>query len=96
VSGWTLSRRAARDLAEIYAYGLGAFGTRAAAEYAETIRHCFELLALNPRMGRSADAAGAGVRRFEHRRHVVFYEIEPAGVRVLAIVHERSVRGIDL
>lgn len=96
MSNWTLSKGAVRDLAELYAYGFETFGESVADDYADSLRDCFDWLALNPRMGRPAETAGRGFRRLEHRRHVVFYEIGPTGIRIVAIIHERSIRGIGL
>ncbi len=96
MNSWRLSKQAVCDLTELYAYGFEKFGLSVADAYADGLHVCFERLALNPRMGRLTESAGAGLRRLEHRRHVIFYEIEPDGVRIVAIVHERSIRGIDL
>jgi toxin ParE1/3/4 len=55
---------------------------------------CFERLAENPRMGRKADEFAAGARRHEHARHVIFYDEQADGVLIIAIIHERSMRGL--
>lgn len=94
MSNWTLSKGAVEDLIELYAYGFEKFGESVADGYADSLRNCFDRLALNPRMGRQAETAGLGLRRLEHRRHVVFYEIEPTGIRIVGVIHERSIRGI--
>lgn len=94
MSNWTFSKGGASDFVELYAYGSDTFGEAVADDYAESLQSCFERLALNPRMGRLAVTMGPGVRRFEHRRHVVFYEVGPSGVRIIGIVHERSIRGL--
>ncbi len=43
-------------------------------------------------MGRKADELAPGARRHEHARHVVFYDEQPYGVLITAIIHERSIR----
>lgn len=91
-----LTRRAARDLRDIFAYGYRVFGRAQADRYGAGLAACFELLAENPRLGRPADTIGMGVRRHEHRRHVVLYEEEPGGVLILAVVHERRVIKLDV
>lgn len=91
---WRLSERASQDFRDLYVYGAETFGRNAALAYADSLYECFERIALNPRMERPA-SVGDGVRRFEHRKHVVYYDVEPVGVRVLGIVHQRSVRGIE-
>lgn len=94
MTDWKLSRRADRDLVELYLYGAETFGRATALAYLDDLYSCFGRLAQNPRLGRPADATGAGLRRLEHRRHVVFYEIEREDVLIVAIVHERSIRRV--
>lgn len=96
MSEWRLTPDANRDLTDVYFYGVEKFGRAVALAYIDSLRACFARLALNPRMGRPAATADPNVRRLEHRRHVVFYDIEPAGVLILAIIHERSIRRLDL
>jgi toxin ParE1/3/4 len=50
MSKYRLTRRADQDLTEIYLYTLEQFGFSQAEAYAESMRHCFETLADNPRM----------------------------------------------
>lgn len=47
-------------------------------------------------MGRLAESIAPGVRRHEHRAHVVLYEQAENGVVIPAIVHGRSVRRLRL
>ena len=93
---WTLAPQAERDLLNLYIYGVETFGQAVALHYVDQLTACFETLAAQPRIGRAVDAAHRGVRRFEHGRHVIYYEPRPSGVLVLAIIHERSIRGLDL
>ena len=47
-------------------------------------------------MGRKADAIRPGVHRHEYAAHVILYEPVEGGILILAIIHGRSVRGLDL
>ncbi|SDN67772.1 toxin ParE1/3/4 [Methylobacterium phyllostachyos] len=47
-------------------------------------------------MGRKADAIRPGVHRHDYAAHVILYEPAEGGVLILAIIHGRSVRGLDL
>jgi len=47
-------------------------------------------------MGRSAAGIAPGVRRHEHGSHVILYREVDGGVLILALVHGRSVRGLEL
>ena len=84
-----LTLQADRDLLDIFVFGLQTFGTRQAERYAATLDHCFQLLAENPRMGRSAPTLGPQVRRHEHESHVILYEATELGILVLAVVHKQ-------
>lgn len=77
---------------DIFVFGLEAFGRLQAQKYADELRHCFGLLADNPRMGRIAAALGPEVRRHEHQSHVILYEVTEFGVLILGIVHKRNAR----
>ena len=45
------------------------------------------MIAATPMLGRSCDHIHPGLRRIESGRHVVFYEIDAAGVVVWRILH---------
>lgn len=96
MSSYKLSRRADRELLEIYLYGLEQFGPLQAARYKAELDRCFELLASMPRMGRAADHLRQGVRRHEHVSHVILYKEFKQHIRILAIVHGSSVRRLKL
>jgi toxin ParE1/3/4 len=76
----------------IAVFGLKAFGPVQARKYASQLKHCFELLAVNPKMGRITVALGANLRRHEHQSHVILYEETETGILVLGIVHKRNLR----
>lgn len=86
---YRLTKWADRDLIDIYLYTLEQFGPAQAEIYTGSIRKCFELLAGNPRLGRTADDIRQGVRRHEHESHVIFYREDGSGILVLAVVHRR-------
>lgn len=47
-------------------------------------------------MGRQANAVADGVRRHEHGRHVIFYEVTQSGILILALLHAASLKGLAL
>lgn len=87
---YRLSLRADQDLFDIFRYGIKTFGLVQAESYQIDLTRCFNLLAENPRLGRPADIIAPGLRRHEHARHVILYEIEADGVLILAVLHDRS------
>ena len=86
---YRLSSRAEADFAGIADYTIETFGIERARRYRDGFEACFEGLAQNPRSGRSAERLAPGLRRFEHRSHVVFYVEEEAGVLIVRILHAR-------
>lgn len=82
-----LTSRAEADLAEIADYTIETFGIEQARRYRDEIEDCFLTIAESPRLGRSAEALSAGLRRIEHRSHVIFYLVDESGVLVVRILH---------
>ena len=62
-----LTSRAEADLAGIADYTIETFGIEQARRYRDDLEGCFLTIAENPRLGRSAAALSAELRRIEHR-----------------------------
>ena len=88
---YRLTKAAEDDLLDMFIYGFEAFGRRQAEEYRCGMIRCFDLLAENPRLGRGVEQFAAGARRHEHAQHVIFYDEQSYGVRIIGIVHVRSI-----
>ena len=91
VSEYRLTRDADADLLDVFLYGLE-FGLTRAEDYRDSLTRCFEIPAANPKLGRKADEFAPSARRHEYARHVIFYDEQPDGVLITAIIHERSIR----
>jgi toxin ParE1/3/4 len=50
---------------------------------------CCQTMADNPGLGRPCDDVRPGLRRLEHRKHVIFYRQEREGILISRILHER-------
>jgi toxin ParE1/3/4 len=96
MSSYRVSERANDDLLDIYLYGVEQFGPLQAVEYQLSLHHCFQLLAENPRMGRTSETIREGLRRHEHGSHVILYRPEADHILIVAVLHGRSVRGLKL
>jgi toxin ParE1/3/4 len=96
MSEFALTKRAEADLLDVFLFGYEQFGEQQAEAYAAELEDVFKLLADNPRMGREAETIARGVRRHEHRSHVILYEEAPTGVLILAIVHASCVKRLAL
>lgn len=83
----SFSGRAKTDLLNIGVYTLRTWGDAQTARYFEDLERCAEMLARNPRMGRSCDWIRPGLHRFEQGRHVVFYREVKGGIFVVRILH---------
>jgi toxin ParE1/3/4 len=90
-----LSERASADLLGIYLQGMRQFGPRQADRYLDELEACFQLLADNREMGRRADPVGEGLRRHEHKSHVIFYEPNAKGIFVVAVLHARQLPDLN-
>ena len=96
MASYHLTLRAEADVFDIFLYGLEAFGANQAARYKDDLTRSFAMLAENPRMGRPAEAIALGLRRHEHQSHVILYEIDGPDILVLAVVHGRSIRRLEI
>lgn len=84
-----LTRRAEQDLLEIAEYTLHTWGQMQTVQYLHDFEKCFTLLAANPYLGRSCDDIRTGLRRFEQRKHVIFYRLHSDGVLISRILHSK-------
>lgn len=91
-----VSDRADADLLDIYLFGAEQFGRLQAVNYQMSLKACFDLLADNPRLGRTAPLIGPDVRRHEHGSHVILYQVDENGVLIIAVVHGRNLSGLHV
>ncbi len=89
MADYRLTSRAEADLAGIADYTIEAFGIHQARRYRDEFEGCFERLSRNPGPGRNAEGLVPGLRRFEHRSHVVFYIRDDRGILIVRILHAR-------
>lgn len=87
---YRLTRKADNDLVALYEYGIDAFGLIRAQDYLIGLHDCFELLAENPVLGRSAEELLPELKRFEHGSHVVFYLPDEFGILVIRVLRQES------
>ncbi|MFZ0254347.1 MAG: type II toxin-antitoxin system RelE/ParE family toxin [Gammaproteobacteria bacterium] len=84
---YRLSKQAAEDLADIADYTMEQFGIEQARHYRDGLERCFQDLADNPNLGRSAEQLAPKLRRFEHQSHVVFYLLEAENLLIVRVLH---------
>ena len=89
MADYRLTTLAETDLAEIADYTIETLGIEQARRYRDALETCFNNLAANPLLGRSAEHLAPSLRRIEHRSHVVFYLRRQPGVLIVRILHAR-------
>ena len=87
MAAYRLTHRASDDLDAIYEYTIVNFGLEKAQDYLIGLHQRFEELATRPTLGRGAERLAAGMRRYPHRSHVVFYLTEDRGVLIVRVLH---------
>ncbi len=88
MGNFRLTSSAESDLAEIADYTIETFGIEQARRYRDTLETCFQTIADNPKIGRSADQLAPELRRYKHQSHVVFYMPEGQGALIVHVLHE--------
>jgi toxin ParE1/3/4 len=88
VSLYRISSRARRDLETIADYTTDQWGEEQSDHYSEQLAICFQTLAESPNLGRPCDELSAGVKRFEHGSHVVFFQAKKNGIVIGRILHK--------
>lgn len=86
---YRFSRRAAVDLEAIADYTIKRHGIEQSRRYRDELGACFDRLADNPRLGRRAEHLGAGLRRYEHRSHIIFYQQTGTHLQIVRVLHYR-------
>mgnify|MGYP002635246779 CR=1 FL=1 len=84
-----LSKRAAADVARVAHYTIEQFGVEQARRYRDGLDTCFQRLAENAELGRTAGQLAPNLRRFEYQSHVVFYMPDEGGILIVRVLHER-------
>ena len=79
-----ITRRAERDLKDIYRYTFESFGLRQADKYLRELDAVFELIGDNPRMGRVYEGR---THQFVHGKHISLYRIAADHVVIGRIFH---------
>ena len=84
---WTLTEKAKRDLQHIAVYTVEAWGLAQGDDYIEGLYALLDRLSELPRMGQAAEELPGALRTIRYRSHILFYDIEDQGIRVIRILH---------
>jgi toxin ParE1/3/4 len=86
--GWKLSRRARKDLAEIWRYSNRRWGTEQADQYIAGLQEACGKLADNPSLGRPIPHVEGEIRQYRYGSHVIVDQIDGEQVYVVRVLHE--------
>jgi toxin ParE1/3/4 len=88
MSGWKLSRRARKDLAEVWYYSNRQWGPEQADRHIAGLQEACGKLAANPSLGRPLPEVPKEVRQYLYGSHVIVYQMDGEQVYVARILHE--------
>lgn len=84
---YSLAPAAARDLREIKAYTLAAWGDGQAEHYLTLLAARFAQLAEHPSLGRRREALAPGLRSFRAGQHIAYYRERDGHVEIARVLH---------
>ena len=86
---YRLSKSVENDLSEIADYTIATFGIEQSRRYRDGLNTCFQTLADNPMLGRSASLdLTPELRRYEYQSHVVFYMPQLRDILIVRVLHK--------
>lgn len=94
---YKLTKEAEKDIASILQSSVSLFGREQTEIYSKSLSRCFELLSINPEMGKNSDDIKVGYAKFPHGSYVIYYKIESEYIFIVRILHkhmdvERNIR----
>jgi toxin ParE1/3/4 len=86
---YRLSKKAQRDLDEIFDYTVGQWGLEQAFRYTDVIEAACAVLASAPQLAQSCGHIRPGYRRRRVEHHVIYLKQTGYGIAVIRILHQR-------
>jgi toxin ParE1/3/4 len=83
------SKKAEKDLIEIYRYGFLNHDEQKAELYIESLKEKCQVLADNPFLYRERKEFTPPVRIYHHKKHLIIYTVETNHILIVRIQHER-------
>ena len=80
------SEFAQADLKEIWLY-IGEKNLASADKFVDELNHKFQILALNPKIGKLRGDLLVGLHSFPHKKHIIFYFPIEDGVEIYRVIH---------
>lgn len=86
---YRLSRRAQRDLDDVFDYTVGHWGLPQAVRYTDLIEAACAELAEAPQLAQGCAHIRPGYRRRSVEQHVIYFRPTRYGVAIVRILHQR-------
>ncbi len=83
---YRLSRRARRDLLQIWSY-IAEENELAADHFIDLLIQHLQLLGRNPHIGRHRNELRAGYRSFPVGQYLIFYRVLDPGIQIMHVMH---------
>lgn len=88
-TAYRLAPAAQRDLDEIFDYTVEQWGLEQAARYMAVIERACARSAEAPDMAQDCGYIRAGYLRANVQRHAIYFRVEPHGIAIIRILHQR-------
>lgn len=85
---YKLSALAEEDIFQIARYTIQHFGQSQAKCYHDELKRTLELLAISPWVGRECDWLCEGMRRFEFKKHSIYYMLQNDDILIARVIHQ--------
>jgi toxin ParE1/3/4 len=90
MANYVISRRAIKDLEEIWQYTYTAWSELQADKYYELLTSMFITLTINPALGKSYKEVLPGLSGIRVGQHIIFYRMENLNrIEIIRILHVR-------
>lgn len=90
MTAYRLTAEADEDMVAVFIQGCDLFGLRQASRYLDDLEALFPRIAANPEMTRLRLEFDPPLRAFGYKAHVVIYDVDDEGVRILRIRHSHE------
>ena len=91
-----VSRAARVDLKHIATYTQETWGADQRRIYIKELDSAFYFLSNNPLSGTACDYIDEGLRKYPHRHHVIYYEINGDNIFIVRVLHKSMDAEIQL
>jgi len=82
--------KADRDIDHIADHSLEVWWESQTLDYITNLLQCFNIIVINPELGRSAAEYATHLKRFNYKAHTIFYEPTKTGIFVVRILDQRQ------